>query len=192
MKKGGGVSTPPFLCLLSGPVFVCGNALCLHEDLERARQKYGDVPVIAVNGASREVRAFALYSGHPTQFIKLRWIENQRSLFHDQFTVHGSNTDPDVRASCTWVDHWWEGPRSGHGTSVWGARKLAHFMGFDLVILCGAPLVPGPYAGYRLPMQMARMDVMQRYRKIVQSETEWHDGCLSLSGWTAEILGRPS
>ena len=187
-----GTVSPPYLEKHSGPVLVAGNAWCLHDDLERARDIYPRAPVIGVNGASREIEVFALYSGHPDQFITRSWIANQKRLFHDDFTVHSSTLDLGLRERCAWVDHWWDGAQGGRGTSAWGARKLAHFMGFDLVILCGAPLVPGPYAGYRLGGQMAKPKAMQRYCKIVKAETEWHKGALSMSGYTAKILGSPT
>ena len=192
-KLGGGSSSPPFSLKVSGPVLVCGNAFCLREDLERARAIYGqDVLVIAINGAAREVEAFALYSGHPERFIELRWIYHQARLFGDDFTVHSASKDAQKRASCPHVDHWWEGTRVAHGTSAWAARKMAHFMGFDLVVLCGAPLVPGNYAGGKFSDQMNNPEVMQRYCRIIKAETKWHEGCVSMSGATAEILGCPT
>ena len=177
----------------SGPVIVAGNAWCLHDDLARARDIYGDVPVIAINGAAREVKAFALYSGHPDRFVANghEWIRHQARLFGDDFTVHSAANDLSTRANCPFVDYWWDGTGVARGTSAWAARKMAHFMGFNLVILCGSPLVCGGYTGYRPGLQMTKPEIIRRYCKIIKSEPEWHKGCLSMSGWTQELLGSP-
>lgn len=171
----------------SGTVFVCGNAWCLHEDLEKARKIYKDCPIIAVNGASREVKAFALFSYHPIRFVEApySWIKKQKKFGND-FTVHGAR----YKKNMPWVDYWWQGAR-GHGGSAWGARKVAKLMGFDQVILCGCPLVPGNYASYRPGDLMTRQDVIDRYRIEIESDIEWHKGVKSMSGWTAQFLGYP-
>lgn len=169
----------------SGPVIVAGNALCLHEDLALARETYPSAPVIAVNGASRETKAFALYSKHPERFLMLGWIRNQIRLFGDDFTVHGGK----LALSNTHVDYWW--PLAyGVGGSAWDARKMASMMGFDLVILCGCPMVPGPYVGnHNIGGFMHRDDVVLGFQKDIECDTNWHKGAVSMSGFTREILG---
>jgi len=181
MDMGG--ASPPYLFTQSGTVFVCGNAFCLHEDLENAR-KIVDAPIIAVNGASREIKAFALFSYHPQRFMEApySWIKKQQK-FGSDFTVHGSKTE-----DLPFVDHWWEGAR-GNGGSAWGARKMAKLMGFDHVILCGCPLVPGNYAGHIPGDLMTRRAVVDQYAKEIEADTDWHDGVTSMSGATREILG---
>ncbi len=164
---------------------MAGNAYCLHEDLEKAWAVYPAAPVIAVNGAAREVKAIALFSFHPERMVLggYDWLGWQKRLF-GPVTVHGSKFVP----GCPWVQHWWEDARGG-GSSAWGARKLAWLMGFDPVVLCGCPLVPGNYAGYRPGLIMARMETIEPYRLEIASDTEWHQGAVSMSGWTKEFLG---
>jgi len=183
--KGGGVASPPWPARHHGPVLVCGNAWCLHDDVERARKIYPDAAVIAVNGASREIEAFALFSQHPERFVSHRWIEWQRKR-HEAFTVHGCKFRPDM----PWVDHWWEDARGG-GSSAWGARKVAGLMGFDPVILCGAPLLPGNYAGHRPGVLMTDDRVVSTYRAQIEKDADWHIGCYSMSGWTRDQFGEP-
>lgn len=186
--RGGGQASPPYPHKHSGPVFVCGNAWCLHKDLARARDTFGDCPVIAVNGAANEVKAFALFSFHPERFMArgYDWIGRQQRRFGRGFTVHGSRHMP----ICHWVDHWWEGARGG-GSSAWGARKMAKLMGFGPVVLVGCPLSPGGYAGPWLPDLMGDVEVTERYAKEIEAGDEWHEGAVSMSGRTAEILGSP-
>ena len=184
-ESGGGISSPPFS--FTGACIVAGNAWNLHEDLEAVRAKIGDVPVIAVNGASREVKAIALYSAHPQRFVELgcEWIRHQRRLFGDGFTVHSSNKS--IHGDLPFVQHWWN--ITGGGGSAWGARKIAKLMGFSTVVLCGCPLTPGNYTGHRLGMNMTKPEIVEQYASEIASDVDWHEGCYSMSGATRDILG---
>jgi hypothetical protein len=165
---------------------VAGSALCLHNDLARARAIVGDVPVIAVNAAAKEVKAVALFSQHPERFKSFRWIERQAARFGAGFTVHGCKARP----AMPWVDHWWEDARGG-GSSAWGARKLAWLMGFDPVILCGAPLEPMAYVNHGIPQLMGDARTHEDFHRAIEAEPEWHEGVFSMSGWTREKFGEP-
>lgn len=166
---------------------MAGNAFNLHEDLEKARELFPDVPVIAVNGAAGEVAAIGLFSYHPQRYIEppYRWIERQKK-FHNGFNVHACIEHEPM----PWVDYWWRAA-TGKGGSAWGARKLAWFMGFEPVILCGAPLVIGNYAGYKLGLLMTHQDVVDDLLRGVTEETHWHEGVFSMSGRTRDLLGEP-
>lgn len=187
-KRGGGVSSPSYPHRHSGPAIVAGNAWCLDDDIKAARVIVGDAPVIAVNGAAREVKAIALFSYHPQRFIErgCEWIRHQRRLFGDGFTVHASRHETGM----PYVDHWWEDARGG-GSSAWGARKLAWLMGFDPVILVGCPMLPGNYAGDRPGMNMTRPEIVSQYASEIASDVDWLEGAFSMSGATREILGAP-
>jgi len=170
MDKGGGNTSP---CCI-----VAGNAACLHDDLKKA----GDYPIIAVNGAAREVKAIALFSQHPERFISLRWIHWQKKFGHE-FTVNsvGSGDLP-------YIDHWWDIPLGGG--SAWLARKFAVSIGFDRIILCGCPMEPGPYVGnHNLGGFMHRKEVVDDLFQQIKSDTQWHEGCTSMSGATKRLLG---
>ena len=185
MEQGGGDNPPPFS--FTGSCIVAGNAECLHDDLKAARAIIGDVPVIAVNGASREVKALALYSCHPKRFVEKgsEWIRHQRRLFGTDFSVHASNKEK--HGDLPYVQYWWHIP--GGGGSAWGARKIAKLMGFSTVVLCGCPLLPGNYTGHRPGMMMTKAEVTNQYASEIASDTDWHEGAFSMSGKTMEILG---
>jgi hypothetical protein len=187
-ERAGGVSSPAFSLRFSGPVIVAGNAWCLHDDISEARKTWPDAPVIACNGAAREVKAIALYSRHPERFTEhpYDWIGRQRRKFGDGFTVHSSNIERNGAAAG--VDYWWEDARGGGG-SAWGARKTACLMGFDFAILCGAPLAKGNYVGQAPGLLMTRDSVINDLRQGILDEPEWFDGCCSMSGWTRDVLG---
>lgn len=141
---------------------------------------------MAVNGASREIRANFLFSFHPERFVECgsEWIRHQRRLFGSAFTVHGAKFLPNM----PWVDFWWERAR-GKGGSAWGARKVAGLMGFSPVVLCGAPLVPMNYASHRMGMNMTKPEIVRQYASEIESDIDWHEGAYSMSGRTREILG---
>ncbi len=187
--RGDGKAVPPYSLVHSGPCLVAGAAFNLHDDLARAWAIYPNAPVIAVNGASREVKALALYSCHPERMVAYGhdWIKHQKRLFGDDFTVHSGV----FVAGCGHVDHWWEDVH-GPGGGAWGARKLGWLMGFDPVVLVGCPLVPGSYAGHRPGKRMTKLAVVEGFCRSIASDTEWHEGAYSMSGRTAEILGMPS
>lgn len=166
-------------------MLVCGSAWCLADDLARARALHPDAPAIAVNGAAALVKAIALYSKHPERFKSWGWIAAQ-FMRHDGFTVHGSQAQDGM----PWVDHWWPDARGGGG-SAWGARKLAWLMGFDPVILCGCPLTPGNYAEHKPGVLMTQQTVIDRFRRQIEAEPQWHAGVTSMSGWTEEFFGAP-
>ena len=173
-----------------GPVLVCGSAWTLYPDLRKASVIFPSAPVIAVNGAAAHVAAFALFSGHPRNFPK--WIESQSERFGDGFTVHtGGRKNMGAVERYPWVDYWWPDV-SLMGTSTWGARKMAKLMGFDLVVLCGAPIDVGTYVNGKMASKAwQRPDAVAEYRRAIESDTAWHDGCRSMSGWTRELLGYP-
>ena len=181
------VASPLYPFKHSGPVIVAGNARCMHEDISRAREIYGDIPIIAVNGASREIKAQFLYSKHPERFVERGgyWIARQQA-FHLKFEVHGSA----YHENMPFVHYWWEAARGGGG-SGWGGRKLATCLGFDKVILCGIPLVPGGYVR-GISKLMNRQDVIDVFRHEIEADTSWHEGVISMSGWTKDLLSPAS
>ncbi len=179
-----GLSVPPFSVVCEGPVIVAGNAWNLLEDIDAARAIVGDVPIIACNGAAGHIKADYLYSAHPHRFVKeLYWIDRQRR-FHDDFTVHAGT----FQKNMPWVEHWWAGARGG-GSCVWGGRKVASLMGFDMVILCGAPIEVGGYCNDPLSKLMRLQSRIDEIRREIEEDTEWHKGVRSMSGWTREFLG---
>lgn len=157
------------------------------DDIERARGVYPDAPVIAVNGAARLIPANFLVSMHPVRFTGrgFRWIARQQK-FGTDFTVHAPLYEPDM----PWVDYWWPDARGGGG-SAWAARKVAWLMGFDPVVLCGCPLIAGPYIDHRLYGMMTRENVVDDLCNGILAEPEWHEGVTSMSGWTRELFGEP-
>jgi hypothetical protein len=185
--RGEGNSLPPYPHQHEGPCLIAGNALCLPDDLSRARLIFPDAPVIAVNGAAGEIKAFALFSYHPEFFEQKGWIRKQRAFFGDGFTVHAVRSD----ILCPHVDHWWP-KATGSGGSAWGARKVAGMMGFAPVVFVGCPLEVGPYTNHSaIGGLMHKENVVEDMRQGIASDTGWHDDVYSMSGFTRELFGEP-
>jgi hypothetical protein len=164
-------------------IIVAGNAACLFDDIAKAEKMYGKMPYIAVNGAAKHVPAPYLFSQHPEHYISHNWL-NQQKLINDKFEIH-SHAEP---SDLPFVDKWWEFPKGGG--SGWGARKLATFLGYDFVVLCGMPLEPGPYVGnHNLGGYMHINNVVKDLQDDIESDTDWHDNVVSMSGWTRELFG---
>jgi hypothetical protein len=174
-------------------VLICGSAWTLPDDYGRALEAFPGAPVIAVNGAAGEIPCQFLFSQHPLNMP--RWIEWRHSRFGAAFEVHAAGerhrkTRLGGVAECPWVDHYWNGVAS-NGSSAWGARRLASAMWFDLVVFCGVPLEPGPYAYDDISKQNRHEAVMEHYRAAIMEDTEMHAGVRSMSGWTREVFGSP-
>lgn len=174
-----GVSAPLYPFSHSGPVLVCGNAWCLFEDLKKARKIFPEAPIIAVNGASRETPAFMLVSQHAVNFKNARWVHSQRKINHS-FSVHSNESHP-------LVQYVWN--LKNCGGSAWLARRIAGSIGFDQVILCGCPMVPGNYANHRPGLLMGKPAIVNELLTQIERDADWHEGCYSMSGATKNILG---
>lgn len=171
----------------SGVVIVCGSAFSLLDDYRKARARYPAAPVIAAKNAAWHVRAFALFSLHPGRFPGM--VEGQRRI-HREFTTHlggriRDHTNMGLEKTFE-PDFYW--PEITGGSSGWAARKLAAAMGFDIVVLCGVPLSKGGYVnGPSKVFQDNR--IIERYRREVMEDTEYHHGVISMSGFTRELFG---
>lgn len=189
-----GRSAPPYPHLRSGVALVCGNAWTLKEDHRTALEMFPDACVIAVNGAAHSIKADMLFSQHPL-FLEA-WAASQRK-FHDTFEVHTAGerhraTKLGNVVPMPWVDYTWHGITAG-GTSCWTARRMAAAMGFDRVVLCGAPLECGGYFGGRQMAKHWRQPAtVNHYRKQIEADTAFHAGAFSMSGWTRDLLGAPA
>lgn len=173
-----GASVPDYP-VQSGPVLVAGSAWTLHDDLARAWEIYPGAPVIAVNDASRLVKAVGIVTQHPERIDRYGWARNQARLF-GPCPTH-ANAPP--------ADYVWNLP--SRGGSAWLARRIASSMGYGPVILCGCPLERGGYAVQHLHGLMHREDVVDDLFAQIERDTEWHEGALSMSGRTAELLCSP-
>lgn len=172
-----------------GSVLVCGYGMGLLDDVERAKKLRGDLPIIAVNRATRLVKAFAIFTLHPDQMGDLFVPEQVKAFGSGHFTTHTGKLSFDA-SKFPAIDYWWRKSASA-GSSSWSAAKMALLMGFEEVILCGAPLSIGNYEGNLWSPTFQRTEVVELYRNFVENDTKFHPYVRSMSGWTRELLGEP-
>lgn len=152
--------------------------------------------MIAVNGAAARVKARHLFSLHPKDFVDRHWMADQARLFGDGFDVNTAaldnprQVDP-RRVECPFVDNWIRGAMT-NGTSSWGAARMARILGYERILLCGVPMGPGPYFNNRMAPAFLVDDILEQYRDAIASDTEFHTGVRSMSGWTLEMFGGPA
>lgn len=184
-------ASPAYPVRHKGAVLVCGSAFCLPEDYARARRIFPDAPVIAVKDASCYVPSFALFGLHPAKMP--RAVAGQLKI-NNEFTTHmsGSLLERTRLGGATSFrpDYWW--PGCTEGSSAWGARRMAAMMGFDTVVLCGAPLVQGGYIGGKISTSFRQEGIVKKYKDAIMRDVDFHAGVHSMSGWTREVFGAPA
>lgn len=188
---------PPYPLAHSGTVLVCGFGPGFYDDLARARALRPDAPVIAVNEACKAVRAFAIFTLHPEKLGRFRALQDLH-FGAGHYTCHTGGKKCAHVGRSPLLDYGWP-EANGGGTSAWAAQIMAKLMGFEERILVGAPLVHGDYAdkspakGFKEGKQRrdGKGEVLACYRAFVERDTDWHEGCYSMSGWTAGLLGMP-
>lgn len=184
-------SSPIYPHKHEGPVLVCGSAWGLADDLLAAKKIYPDAPIIAVNHSAQVLKALAIFTQHPRKMVK--WAAIQQARFGEGFTTHAAGTahvatklgrTPEISG----IDYWWDGVACG-GTSGWGARRLAHFMGFELVVLCGIPIEVGGYYDGAISKSNKHQATIRHYQEQIKKDTLMHDNVKSMSGWTKKFFG---
>ena len=103
---GRGIVSPSYSVRHRGACLVVGSALSMAEDLIAARITFGDVPVVAINGASREIKADFLYSHHADRLD--RWVRKHCDGIFEQ----------ELWAWCRDAD-WWPRDRGYRTFRAW-------------------------------------------------------------------------
>lgn len=97
-----------------------------------------------------------------------------------------------TRTKYPWYDYWWQHLQTGQGTSSMLAAKIAIAIGFDEVILCGAPLDREPYLDGEDDWVHRTDRDMEVARHPWVKAKYLHPYLSSMSGWTQELLGQPT
>ena len=185
-------SEPYYPHVHSGTVLVAGSAWCTQDDVERALHLRPKVPIITVNRSAGHFKSILMVTIDRGK--GLAWKQSHMDNFREPVTLHAGRFGGKGKMAYPWVDYFWPQYPSG-GTSVWLAAKIALGIGFEEVIVCGAPLECGPYLdgdndpkeGWttRTPVQL------ESYRKVWRYDKFMHPHVRSMSGWTMDLLGYP-
>lgn len=162
---------------------VLGGADCVWCDLDAAMRLGRIDVVVAVNHAGRDYRGRVDHwaTFHPE--LLPTWIEARRALHLPDVSSFWSVTPrkghPELPLSI--VEDW------GGSSGLIGAQVA--LMVASHVVLCGVPLDPDA-AHFD---KAGRWDEALRHRKTWERRAKSLDRRVrSMSGWTAELLGRPS
>jgi len=179
----------------SGPVLVLGYSPSLYDDVRRAKQLRPDADIIAVNMAMMDYRADHLFSWHFDHSTKLpHWRSVHLKKFGPALTHCPTQRNREtgvlnpVPDGYDWVDYWWPGA-TADGSGPWMATRMAHFMGYDEIILCGVSMEIGGYANGHMARAFQRQPNIDRYRAAIEKQTEYHAKTRSMSGFTRDLLG---
>jgi hypothetical protein len=203
---------------MAGTLLVVGSAPCLHEDVERAFSLRPLAAIMLVNGACTAIeRAEHVLAGHTE---KAEWFAKaRREKFPNAppWRLHATEMEKYLERSkkrfpCV-TD--WHGKQFCTGaTSIAKGAKIGLLaLGFDEVILCGAPMDgsgyskdeaivpqevnmvrvgdPRHHTGYGID-QKQRHRTVQRYRnQFARFAKEFEGRVFSMSGYTRECCGEP-
>jgi hypothetical protein len=186
-------SFPAYPQRRSGTCLVCGFAPTLHDDLAAALKLRPGAFIVAVNRAGTAIKADAVFSLHHGPDKLGTWAKVQHEKFGPcEVHAYGGKTDLEKRQRLyPYVEYWWP-DAGGVGTSAWGARKMAGYMGFGEVILCGVLLDRAPYADGKFCRDFRNRSVLKIYRQYIRKDTAWHKGAFAMSGWPRKFLGGPA
>lgn len=190
----------------SGVALYCGSAPCVFSDLEEARKLFPRAPVYGANYTASMIPEIEhVWSQHDDMAQKLKDDAGRQIYVHTRFSQSMGIDNlwklKHPRRVYNAVDYVWPDLEWVAGSSgVAGAYWLRHGMGYDKVIICGAPLsidcldYSKEYTGYRRNKgrPCAKKKNMQEWlsalKRNVGPRTE---GIYSMSGATQRILGGP-
>jgi hypothetical protein len=167
-------------------LLILGSAHCLKQDTEAVLRLVDDFDVLAINdaGVVTDIPVKYWVSQHPEGFFVPL---HGRSYVWDAMGM-GAKTISFYRPPCgrvdmiVNVDH--------RGTSGLYAIRVGKRLGYKKIVLCGVPLTK---TGYSAGLPRRTFNEPDRVWKIWEDEFKSGklSGVSSMSGWTAELLGRP-
>ena len=183
-----------------GAALVIGYAPSVHAEVAAARALRPGAVLLGVKYAAvlyQEIEH--VWTQHLEQAADIRARANRAIFIHarrcgDQRRRIRRGRDADV-------DYVWPGLRWAAGGSGFAAALWArHGMGFEEVILCGCPLVPGGYADEIRSFKtmygpsFVAPHALHRWRAVIMGfiNDGRAAGITSMSGWTRSALGAPA
>lgn len=192
-------------------LLVVGSAPCLFEDVARAKELYPDAHIMLVNGACIAIEnAEHVLAGHrekAEQFAAAR-----RTVFPNappwRLHANGHKLDAQRKAETPSVTDFWDKSMSTGATSIGKGVRIGIAMGYDPIVICGAPMDDsGYFPGESVEGQAIRHDcrrvgdpAQQDHRTVVGyrnkfarlAATEFAGRVFSMSGFTRQCLGSPT
>lgn len=174
-----------------GPALIVARAWCMERDLAAALAMFPDATIFAANSVARHVKAAHIVSVHDTYMHEHRIGQIKR--FKNTPICHA--VAPRTNHVSDAVDYWWPQFFAPPHAS-WIGVKIAHVIGHAPIVLCGCPLVIGPYHGGAGGVgafdRTESAKGVEKLRALLLEDADWHPFVTSMSGWTQEVFGAPA
>lgn len=191
-------------------LLVVGSAPCLHDDLQAALALYPDAHIMLVNGACVAVeKAEHVLAGHREKAEQFAAARHKVFPNAPPWRLHanGAKLDEHRKAETPSVTDWWGSEVSTGATSAGKGARIGLAMGYEPVVLCGAPMDSSGYfpgesvLGAQIGHDCHRIGHPDKatHRSIVGyrdkfarlAAGEFAGRVFSMSGYTREKLGAP-
>lgn len=170
----------------SGTALVVGTAATMLKDFEHAKRLDPDAAVMAVNRTAQFLRCDFLVA--QDRGLIPYWRKLQEANFGmGHFSVHTLRSRVQDTSG---ADYCWSN-MAGSGTTAWFAAKIAAYIGFDRIWLCGVALAPGSYADGVLAPTFDDAKNTRHMQERIQIDTWLHPYVRALSGWPRDYFGPP-
>lgn len=192
-----GFSVPPYPKKESGAVLIVGTAPCWHDDYIRAKKKYPDADVCALNEAAALVDAKHFATCHGEKLDKFMGMHAR--AWESQFPITHIKDKPEA---AKWENVYRWTLSTGAGSAPFAAALMIT-IGYDLAIFVGCPMNGG--GGYAMEthkstpddprfgmlkenhsMVLAWKDALRQMKEKLPGVVEkWR----SMSGYTQDLFG---
>jgi hypothetical protein len=194
---------------MPGTLLVVGSAPCLFDDVQRALMLRPFAAIMLVNGACTTIeRAEHVLSGHTDKAEAFAAARRKAFPNAPAWQLHATAKEAhiaDAHKTFPSVTTWWDKSYCTGATSIAkGAVIGLRGLGFDEVILCGAPMDGSGYASteacvdhycHRIgdPEKQKHRVIDGYRRKFKDKFAPLHKGrVFSMSGFTRDCLGEPT
>ena len=168
--------------------FVCGSARTLMSDYAGALKIERSPVVFSINRTGGLIGGDFLVSKDLKQHSRSWW--ESRIKFSDSPFLYIAPRAMPKNDPCSHIDLWWPAA-NGDGTSAWCAVRIAAFLGFKRIILCGVPMEKMDYVTGDWGTAWLNWQSIESYREAIKRDDHIHRLVRSMSGWTREFFGAP-
>lgn len=193
---------------MSGTLLVVGSAPCLFEDVDRARTLRPDAQILLVNGAATAIEnAEHVLSGHSYKAEEFAAARRKKFPLAMPWRLHATITQKHLHEAgpaFPSVTDWWDKSYCQGATSISKGAELGfRALGFEEVILCGAPMDGSGYFVGECTQNIDCLRIgdprLQQHRSIDGYRRKFRDKfapryvgrLFSMSGFTRSIVGEP-
>lgn len=189
-------------------LLVVGSAPCLFDDVARALVLRPDAQILLVNGACTALEDAAhVLSGHTDKAEDFATFRRKKFPLAPPWRLHATTDSKhaaEAKKALPSVTDWWDKSYSQGATSIAkGAEIGFRALGFDEVILCGAPMDGSGYfkgEGTRTILCHRIGDANKQQHRVIEGyrrkfrekfAPRYVGRLFSMSGFTREVTGEP-